>query len=631
MDAVDIKKHSKKCEIVFAKVIKNSRFKMNTFLIEETKYKLEQYEEVLKKLKFFIKQGSVFKDYLDSFAEYSVQIKDLLDNMDDKFLLFVVGTGNYGKSTLINALMQQDLAPIDFRPKTWKIDVYYLDEKNEQNVIIKLNDGQILNMSNEDAHKFIENEEKLTDKHKKEYNNIKNEELKKCKTKKERDEMQEKLKKEYLYKSKVVEIRWPVKQNKFLKNILLVDTPGISQDLLYLQNSIKDYYFKADGVIWMLDGLTIASKNNNEMIKELESYLGDLGGLNDNIIGVVNKIDKVYANGGKEAVDAVMNDANNYFGDKFKYIIPISAKEAFNNPNDKDLENLNAKIEDTFLSDANSLKLESKKKGIQKIVKDSIRINKEFESFISLKNSQYQEKYKSIQKFEKGQKEKLEKEVSNLVEKYLEKVSSNIIIMAGNLFDIRGENESKKYVLDNIFELNKFQSNLKTFISNKEDFIKIQAEDMYENAKISKYKYISKIVSENISTNLQMENLNLKINQSFNIYTSLGDFSGEGLLNALGGVINQVYKGIMKMMKINSVRSNLSTTINKIVEEVEEKILKVFNENIDKIVKNSFKILEASYMDILFDYNKREKVCKIIEQFNNDIFKEKEIKLKDIL
>ena len=85
------------------------------------------------------------------------------------------------------------------------------------------------------------------------------------------------------------------------------------------------------------------------------------------------------------------------------------------------------------------------------------------------------------------------------------------------------------------------------------------------------------------------------------------------------------------MMKINSVRSNLSTTINKIVEEVEEKILKVFNENIDKIVKNSFKILEASYMDILFDYNKREKVCKIIEQFNNDIFKEKEIKLKDIL
>ena len=347
MDSVDIKKHSKKCEIVFAKIIKNSRFKMNTFLIEETKYKLEQYEEVLKKLKLFIKQGSVFKDYLDSFAEYSVQIKDLLDNMDDKFLLFVVGTGNYGKSTLINALMQQDLAPIDFRPKTWKIDVYYLDEKNEQNeqnVIIKLNDGQILNMSNEDAHKFIENEEKLTDKHKKEYNNIKNEELKKCKTKKERDEMQEKLKKEYLYKSKVVEVRWPVKQNKFLKNILLVDTPGISQDLLYLQNSIKDYYFKADGVIWMLDGLTIASKNNNEMIKELESYLGDLGGLNDNIIGVVNKIDKVYANGGKEAVDAVMNDANNYFGDKFKYIIPISAKEAFNNPNDKYLENLNAKI-----------------------------------------------------------------------------------------------------------------------------------------------------------------------------------------------------------------------------------------------------------------------------------------------
>ena len=202
--------------------------------------------------------------------------------------------------------------------------------------------------------------------------------------------------------------------------------------------------------------------------------------------------------------------------------------------------------------------------------------------------------------------------------------------MAGKLFDIKIENESKKYVVDNIFGLHKFESNLKTFIENKENFMKIQAEDMYERSKISKYKYISKIVSEDISTNLKMENLNLKINQSFNLYTSLGDFSGEGLLNIIGGVINQFYKGVIKIMKINSVKANLSHTIENIVDESKESILKSFNDNIDKIVRNSFNILESSYKNILFDYNESEQICQNIQQFNDNILKEKEVKLKDL-
>lgn len=630
MDMIDIQKYSKKCEVIFSKIIRNSRLKINSIHVKDTEYKLQQYETLLKNLESINKKGCLFEDYLQLFDEYRVQINDLLENMDDKFLLFVVGTGNYGKSTLINALMQQNLAPIDFRPTTWKIDVYYLDEQNEEKAIIKLNDGKILEMTSEEAHKFIDKEEELIKQHRKKFDKVKNIELKKCKTKEEREEMKQKLQKELLYKSKVVEVRWPVRKNNFLTNIMLVDTPGICQDSLYIKNSIKDYYFKADGVIWMLDGLTIASKSNNKMIKELESYLEDLGGLNDNIIGVVNKIDKVYENGGKEAVNAVMNDAHNYFGNKFKYIIPISAKQAFENKEDENLLNLNKKIEDTFLSDANSLKLESKKKGIQKIVNDSIGINQEILKFIDIKNIQYMTINENIQKFEQEQKIKLEEEIKSFTDKYLRKVNSNIQTMAGKLFDIKIENESKKYVVDNIFGLHKFESNLKTFIENKENFMKIQAEDMYERSKISKYKYISKIVSEDISTNLKMENLNLKINQSFNLYTSLGDFSGEGLLNIIGGVINQFYKGIIKIMKINSVKANLSHTIENIVDESKESILKSFNDNIDKIVRNSFNILESSYKNILFDYNESEQICQNIQQFNDNILKEKEVKLKDL-
>ena len=38
-------------------------------------------------------------------------------------MLFIMGMRKYGKSTLINALLRQKVAEMDFLPKTWKIDV----------------------------------------------------------------------------------------------------------------------------------------------------------------------------------------------------------------------------------------------------------------------------------------------------------------------------------------------------------------------------------------------------------------------------------------------------------------------------------------------------------------------------
>ena len=47
-------------------------------------------------------------------------LKELLE----PFLLFVIGSGNYGKSTVINALVEEDLVKTKDLPNTWKLDLF---------------------------------------------------------------------------------------------------------------------------------------------------------------------------------------------------------------------------------------------------------------------------------------------------------------------------------------------------------------------------------------------------------------------------------------------------------------------------------------------------------------------------
>ena len=64
------------------------------------------------------------------------------------------------------------------------------------------------------------------------------------------------------------------------------------------------------------------------MLDELEQALTNVGGRTDNMIAVLNSMDKVRKNGGEEAVRSVTEQANRLFGDIFKQIVPLSAKEA---------------------------------------------------------------------------------------------------------------------------------------------------------------------------------------------------------------------------------------------------------------------------------------------------------------
>ena len=279
-----------------------------------------------------INQGSISRDVIKNMEVISNEFKELYDNFDDKLMIFIVGDGNVGKSTLLNALVGEEVAKTNDLPTTWKIDVYS-PELSKNNAIIKYKTGKQETLSVEEAKQKINEEEKKSKESKKIYNAKLKEQSKSIKNNKNQlEELKRYLDKKYIYKSNISEARWPVKSNWLLEGCLLVDTPGLVQNLNGLEQlgDINSYYHKADGVIWMLDGNTIQKKSPSMLLKNVEHTLDNVGGLRDNIIGVINRIDLLRGeNGNEEMVNKVYSDAKKYFKYKFTNIIPISAKEAY--------------------------------------------------------------------------------------------------------------------------------------------------------------------------------------------------------------------------------------------------------------------------------------------------------------
>ena len=106
-----------------------------------------------------INQGSISRDVIKNMEVISNEFKELYDNFDDKLMIFIVGDGNVGKSTLLNALVGEEVAKTNDLPTTWKIDVYS-PELSKNNAIIKYKTGKQETLSVEEAKQKINEEEK---------------------------------------------------------------------------------------------------------------------------------------------------------------------------------------------------------------------------------------------------------------------------------------------------------------------------------------------------------------------------------------------------------------------------------------------------------------------------------------
>lgn len=361
--------------------------------------------------------------------ELDILLKSI-EELKNPFLLFVIGSGKYGKTTLINSLIKDNLLKVDDIPNTWKLDTLIKAKKEKIDIIYKNN--EVLNIDIEYGMNILKEEEMKYKKSKELIRNNFN--IYKTSNKRSIGELKlhkQTLEDKYLYKSDIEEVKYYINKNGILENFIIVDTPGLNQNLKSNTNErMINYYNRADGVIWLLDAQNIVAKSSEELIEVLrKEYIID--DKFDNIICVVNKIDVI----NKNSREKILLKINELYKNKFKDIVLVSSKEALKgyiNESNELIESSNIKsllnsIDVNFKLQSEKIQIKAKY-NVTKVTNN--KINK-------LINNYKRELYKNINKYEE-ERIILEEKLKNLksdLEIKVDKYISTINLIENNIYD----------------------------------------------------------------------------------------------------------------------------------------------------------------------------------------------------
>lgn len=576
-------------------------------------------------------KGKMTIKLLEDMNEIISNLQSLHDNFDDRLMIFILGVGNVGKSTLLNSLVGYEVAKTGILPVTWKIDVYS-PETDLQTATIKYKDGMTRKFHIEEAKKIISEEESKAKTSKKDFNRYFQKEIESVRNPEEIKEIEKYLNEKYIYNSFITEVWWPVRNNWLLEKSMLVDTPGFNQYVNnnYQVGNINDYYHKADGILWLVDGLTISAANPTETLNELNSNLVQVGGLRNNIIGVINGMDKVRRNGGDEAVLKVINNAKTLYSDKFSITLGISAKLAFegirdNNPDqieESGILNLQSAIRDLFIAKSEELKNGAKEQGKKKLI--SILKNK-LMSFISTID-EYDIKYKEAEKkLEKVSKESLIEMKSSLRDFYQNYINEVTREIDKNI-NALGEGQGSAYILEEIYNIPSFEANEKVFIDELLKQASQRASNWRKFSMISEYKYIQPSANLAIINNRNMNDFSFNYLNSlkgFNPLKFAAQFEEESILKSLGKIFDKAMfflnKGKIKIQLLETIQLKCNTLQELRIKDL-EKIIKNYKSECYTILNQSFTklILKYEYVDKISDSSLQlvNNIDELIKEFD---------------
>ena len=279
--------------------------------VERQKNKISQIEKSIE---------MVEKEFNKKFDYERKSIEEHKKFLDEPELeIAIVGTINAGKSTFINALLQENIASTDARPETASLTKFKWADKNKLEIeFYNEEEWSELWESIEESKKktqanvFKEEFEKSGAK------NIKNNWLGKPNEIREVSNI-EKLKNEIKdYTSRQSEKHYFVKEitvylnnENMPKNVTIVDTPGLNDVVAYRSNITKDYIQRANAVVVCQSYLNLGDREFND----IASFFGNIGDKSYKVIILGTQIDKL--NKPKEEWGNIKEDWKNQF--KFFY------------------------------------------------------------------------------------------------------------------------------------------------------------------------------------------------------------------------------------------------------------------------------------------------------------------------
>lgn len=237
--------------------------------------------------------------------------------LDKPFRLFVIGSGNVGKSTVINTLVGEEVAAMDVLPKTWRLDIYM--DSTLQKVEFHYANQNVVSLPKSIAAEKINEEDEAAESLDAKIQR----DLRKLRRNKELSEIRKKAAKKKILQqydnyNGLTEVIWPIQNNEFLKKFTLVDTPGTNQTLYntHIQKDAYHYYEEANGILWILPADKISDQNTKA---EIEKVADEFHGKMNQTIAIINKWDAVKT---QEAGKSVISDAQRNFGKYFNYMYP---------------------------------------------------------------------------------------------------------------------------------------------------------------------------------------------------------------------------------------------------------------------------------------------------------------------
>jgi tRNA U34 5-carboxymethylaminomethyl modifying GTPase MnmE/TrmE len=608
------------------------------FLRLELDVEIQLLSNLERELLYFEK-GSMLNDLYNNINLKVFELINLESSLDKPFLLFIIGMGKYGKSTLINALLEVEYAEVGVLPKTWKIDVF---EKSDSvaAVKVKLNDSETLSFSESDARDYLHNEEQKREASEKEINELFIQNTLELKTIEEKEEYKVYLEKKHLYHSPVREVTWQINKNNFvLNNFRLVDTPGLVQDFSGgLKEGLSDYYYKADGIVWILDATTISAKKNQELIMEFMSNSADNKRIR-NSVAVLNRADVVYQQKGGKGVERILEQAYELYGTVFPLIIPISAKSALDGilTNDQPLieasniDELRAYIRDSFYQGSKQIRYQSKSQGIillkektHSFCKDYNRRLMEDSTFLLKMRGEITQKAKDLEMT-------LLTKYKSTFSKYLSGIKKRVIEKLPNLNDVNQipTNEFDKYISEKIIGSAELKSIYIQLAQEAEKQIQqfynyqlmISAITEFKHLKLTRRQPIKKITLSMPTSGIETSQSSQQVGNSLGA-GALGAIAGSLIAPGIGTVAGVIIGGVIGWMmsetdeiKLEKIHVKINGNAEQMIKNVKESLSELVKTNILLVVSDIKRQQEASFANVHCRYMHVPKLNKLLKEF----------------
>lgn len=566
-------------------------------------------------------EKSEFDKFINDSKSLNSEILATKNDMSQPFSLYVIGAGKAGKSTLINALVGQDVATVGVLPKTWKVDRFF--DADTKQAIIHYKDGTPVNITNQiDGQNIVQAEEKKRKDSEKEilakrrehyrlYPNL---------TLEEKEGITRNLNDLYLYRSNIRQIEWAINidnnSHSILKKFSIIDTPGVGQnhsgkDTINYVGEDVTAFSQADGMIWVLDATTLAAATPEALLQDFEKTSDGI--TTTNKIAVLNRIDLIRSATGDEGVKRVEQAAQKLLGNFFTKIILFSAKDAFDAIINNDENKLYRSGYDEVFEGINHV---FAKESTNRILQKSDRLNKNLMHRYARDLSPYIERlavdetllntsYRLLQESLRDLQTDLGNAKINFLDAYKTEVEAGIDQYAASYLDIVEDSERNVFLNEHIFKMKDMQQGLNRLLNNNQQYASdfVTGQKKLNNKKFKRFKHLSETLYPMALGDYNKKSSALTMNASDINFSGENETSmliGGGL--AVAGMIllgpigllagaADVFFGFSKGRKINAAKSKLTQHLTaNVLAPLSEQIDNVFQkllENAEKEIKES--------------------------------------------